>query len=190
MLPSGWQGEVVRRDAETVLYRGRRPGSDAPVLVVAFASEQRRPERLDRLGHELSLKSELDPQWAVEPIEIVRIEGTSLLLLADPGGQFLDRLLPKSMELTQFLELAIAIAKALARLHEHGIIHQDLKPENILVLPGSRGVRLTLRELRSSYRNLHAQRYGAVTMRTTMSYNHAARRTRRARWLRTKMRST
>src|SRR5712691_6700264 len=47
-----------------------------------------------------------------------------------------------------------------------------------------------LRELRSSYRNLHAQRYGAATMRTTMSYNHAARRTRRARWLRTKMRST
>ncbi len=130
------------KDAPFWLAGGGRPTrrGDGAVPWTAARLGRSGPRGGIRLG---AAAGELDPQWAVQPIEIVRIEGTSLLLLADPGGQFLDRLLPKSMELTQFLELAIAIARALARLHEHGIIHQDLKPENILVLPASREVRLT-----------------------------------------------
>ncbi|MDB5042466.1 MAG: histidine kinase [Candidatus Eremiobacteraeota bacterium] len=65
-----------------------------------------------------------------------------MLLLADPGGEFLDRLLGQPMELTQFLHIAIALSGALARLHACGLIHKDVKPANILFEPKSGAVRL------------------------------------------------
>jgi hypothetical protein len=114
MLPPGWRGEVVRRDAETVLYRGRSSESGAPFLLVTSAAAMAAPEQVARLGHELSLRPELDPRWALQPVEIVPAEGGPVLLLADPGGQFLHHLLPEPMEIRQSLELAIAIATALA----------------------------------------------------------------------------
>ena len=36
------------------------------------------------------------------------------------------------------VELAAAIAEAVAYLHEHGVVHRDLKPENIMITPSGR----------------------------------------------------
>jgi serine/threonine protein kinase len=56
-----------------------------------------------------------------------------MLLLQDPGGEPLDRLLGQPMELTRFLRLAVGLAAALGKLHHQGLIHKDIKPANILV---------------------------------------------------------
>ncbi|MDB6009129.1 MAG: histidine kinase [Gammaproteobacteria bacterium] len=65
-----------------------------------------------------------------------------MLMLADPGGEFLDRLLGKPMDVTPFLHIAIALSATLARLHACGLIHKDVKPANILVEPTTGAVRL------------------------------------------------
>ena len=46
-------------------------------------------------------------------------------------------------EVAQFLRIAIALAGALRRVHERGLIHKDIKPANILVDVASGGVWLT-----------------------------------------------
>src|SRR5258708_19391889 len=56
-----------------------------------------------------------------------------VLVLEDPGGELLDRLLGQPMELGRFLRLAINLAAALGKLHQRGLIHKDIKPANILV---------------------------------------------------------
>src|SRR5215472_14753169 len=48
---------------------------------------------LDRLAREFELKDELDGAWAVRPLELVREGGATLLVLEDPGGEPLERLL-------------------------------------------------------------------------------------------------
>jgi PAS domain S-box-containing protein len=140
--PSGWQLAVVRQDAESVLYRGQREPDGAPALLLALAAEHPGSESLGRLEHEHRLKNELAPEWAVQPLQILHQDGRPMLLLADPGGDFLDHLLGQPMELTQFLHISIALSGTLARLHACGLIHKDLKPANILIEPKTGAVRL------------------------------------------------
>src|SRR3984893_5765114 len=135
--------ESLREDAEFVLYRGRRDADPRYILVVAPLSKQPAQETLRRLEHEYALRTELNPAWAASPLALVRDKGRTVLVLEDPGGEPLDRLLERQLELTRFLRTAIGLSAALGRLHEHGIIHKDIKPANVMVDPTSGQVWLT-----------------------------------------------
>ena len=137
------QVEVVRRDAEFALYKLRESDVAKPMLMIAPAAESLHAGILERLGNEYALREELDPQWAVCPLELVRWEGYPVLLCTDPGGVPLETLIGLPMEVGRFLRMASNLAAALARLHARGIIHKDIKPANVLVDPQSTAVWLT-----------------------------------------------
>ena len=131
--PSGYDLETLWEDVEFVLSRGVRDGEPSPLLVVAPASAQPSPGSLARLEHAYALRDELDPAWAARPLRLVRHRGRPTLVLEDPGGEPLARLLGQPWEITSFLRVAIGLATALGRLHERGLIHKDVKPAHILV---------------------------------------------------------
>jgi PAS domain S-box-containing protein len=137
--------QILWDDGERVLCRGRRPGEGGShnVLLVRPAAEHPLPASLDRLVHDFGLKDELDGAWAVRPLELVREGGRTLLVLEDPGGEPLARLLGAPMEMDDFLRLAVGIAAALGKLHQRGLVHKDLKPAHILVHCVDGQVRLT-----------------------------------------------
>jgi serine/threonine protein kinase len=56
-----------------------------------------------------------------------------MLVLENPGGEPLDRLIQGPMEITQFLRFAVGLATALSRLHKRGLILKDIKPPNVFV---------------------------------------------------------
>ena len=85
----------------------------------------------------------MDGAWAVRPLELERERGRTMLVLEDPGGEPLERLLGAPMEVGSFLRLAIGIAAALGKLHERGLVHKDIKPAHILVNCADGQVRLT-----------------------------------------------
>jgi serine/threonine protein kinase len=127
---------VLCEDGERVLCRGWRDDGDGDrkaVLAVLFASEHPPPGLVDRLAHEYGLRDELDGRSAVRPLALVREHGRTVLLLEDPGGEPLDRLLGQPMETGRFLRLATGLSVALRQLHERGLIHKDIKPANVLV---------------------------------------------------------
>ncbi len=84
----------LRESADFTLYRGRKHDDPSPVLAIALF-EQPSPQSVRRLMHEYSLAAELDPAWAAKPLAITRHEGRTILLLKDPGGQPLDRILER-----------------------------------------------------------------------------------------------
>ncbi len=135
--PSEYVLEPLREGAELTLYRGRQRVNSSPVLVVAPTAAQPLPQSLRRLEHEYSLAVELEPAWAAKPLALTRHEGRTILVLADPGGEPLDRVLERGREqpldLARLLRLAINLAAALGHVHQHGLIHKDIKPENVLV---------------------------------------------------------
>jgi serine/threonine protein kinase len=125
---------VLCEDDERVLCRGWRDNGDrTAVLAVHSASERPTSGFIDRLAHEYGLKDELDGRSAVRPLALVRERGRTMLLLEDPGGEPLGRLLGQPMETGRFLRLAIGLSAALRQLHERGLIHKDIKPANVLV---------------------------------------------------------
>src|SRR5262245_31986740 len=149
-LPTGayldGDSEVLWEDGERVLRRGRRlddNGDQRAVLMVLPATDQPSRSSLDRLTHEYALKDELDPTWAVRPLELVRDAGRTMLVLEDAGGEPLESLLGAPMEMGRFLGLAIGIARSLGRLHQRGLVHKDIKPANILVDGAAGDARLT-----------------------------------------------
>ena len=80
------------------------------MLVLAPVSERPAPGIIARLEHEYSLRDELDSDWAVRPLGLTRREGRPILILEDPGGEPLNRLLGQPMELSRFLRFAIGLA--------------------------------------------------------------------------------
>ncbi|MBV8191703.1 MAG: serine/threonine protein kinase, partial [Alphaproteobacteria bacterium] len=138
--------QVLWEDGVRALCRRRGAEADGgrkTTLAVVVAGDCPSPAHLDRLAHEYGLKDELGDEWAVRPLELRRERGRSVLVLDDPGGEPLNLLLGRPMELGRFLRLAIGIAAALGKLHERGLIHKDLKPDHILVNCSTGRVRLT-----------------------------------------------
>lgn len=141
MNPLSWFGadedsnfQVLWEDGERVFCRGvRHANSDlSAVLAVLPAAEHPAPATLDRLAHEYGLKSELDGAWAVRPQDLTSEGGRTMLVLEDPGGEPVDRLLGPPLDVLQFLNVAIPIVGALRQMHERGLVHKDIKPANIL----------------------------------------------------------
>src|SRR3954466_15830702 len=138
--------QVLWEDGERVFSRGWRlddNGNRLAVLLLAPAADHPSRSRLDRLTHEYELKDELDGAWAARPLALMRDAGRTVLVLDDPGGEPLDRLLGGPMEVERFLRLAVAITSALGKLHQRGLIHKDIKPANIVVDCADGHVRLT-----------------------------------------------
>ena len=156
---SRYEFEILRTDEEFNFYRGRGAGEPSSILVLTPVLQQPEPGTIKRLEHECSIRDELDPEWSVRPIGLTRHWDRMVLVLEDPGGEPLYRLLgpvrnpsPHSvreasrartsaladaggqpMELAWFLRLAISLAAGLSKLHGRGLIHKDIKPANVLV---------------------------------------------------------
>ena len=138
-------------DGDRILTRQIRQDEKAgpqPVLVVRLAAEHPSRASLDRLAHEYGLRDELDSAWAAKPLEFIKDNGRSALVLEDCGGVPLRQLIGErkhgmAAELALFLRLAIGIAAAVGKVHERGLIHRDIKPANILVNEADGQVRLT-----------------------------------------------
>jgi PAS domain S-box-containing protein len=128
------------REGDIALHRGSGNGL-APILLVA--AEETSLGCVERLEHEYALKAELDADWAARPVALTRYKDRLTLVLEDPGGAPLDRLLGRPLDVSHFLRIAIPLAGALRRVHERGLIHKDIKPANILVDAASGGVWLT-----------------------------------------------
>jgi PAS domain S-box-containing protein len=135
---------VMWEDGDRVFCRGRRDNAERDaVLVVLPAAEQPTFDSLNRLTREYELKDDLDRAWAARPVALTRYNDRVALVLEDPGGAPIDRVLGRPLGVSHVLRIAIPLAGALRQVHERGLVHKDIKPANILVDAVSGGVWLT-----------------------------------------------
>ena len=133
--------EPLREDEEFILSRGRPRRAEAPsVLLLAPASTRPAPESLKKLEHEYSFRNELDPAWAVRPLSLSQHNDQKVLVLENPGGEPLNRLIQGPMEMKRFLRFAIGLASALGQVHRRGLIHKDTKASNVLASAAGPGL--------------------------------------------------
>ena len=91
------------------------------------------PERRERFEREAQAVARLTHPHIVTLYSIEEIEGVLFLTMEYVDGAPLDRLLTPGLPFERIVDLALALADALAAAHQRGIVHRDLKPGNILV---------------------------------------------------------
>jgi PAS domain S-box-containing protein len=123
---------MAKGEGEVTLHRGSGDGV-APILIVAPAGEYPAREAVRRLEHEYELRAALDTAWAARPLALGLRGGRMTLVREDPGGEPLDRLLGRPLEVMHFLRIAIPLVAAIRQMHERGLVHKDIKPANVLV---------------------------------------------------------
>jgi serine/threonine protein kinase len=138
--------QVLWDDDDRIYCRALRhdlDGGRSDVLAVLPAVEHAPSASLDRLAHEFALKDQLDGAWALRPLSLECDRGRPVLLLEDPRGEPLERLVGAPIEIRRFLQLAVGIATALSKVHQRGLVHKDVKPAHILVNCDDGRVRFT-----------------------------------------------
>jgi TolB-like protein len=94
----------------------------------------RDPERLARFQREARAVATLNHPHIVTLHSIEEADGVHFLTMELVDGQSLDhRISEGGLPIEQILEIAGALAEALAAAHEKGIVHRDLKPANVMV---------------------------------------------------------
>ncbi|HTY23622.1 MAG TPA: PAS domain S-box protein [Desulfomonilaceae bacterium] len=125
--------EPLHTDGGFILYRGRRDSTTPAILVLVPVLEHPGPATLAYIRQAYSLKAELNSEWAVRPLGLTQLQGRTVLVLDDPGGEPLARFVGAPMELGRYLRWAISLSGALAHFHSRFLIHNDIKPANVMV---------------------------------------------------------
>jgi len=119
---SGYAFSALREGELPCTGLGRRSGPDPARRAVA---EQPGSNRSSGSSMK-SLRAELASDWAhgARPYPSPQSDG----VCRGSGGQPLDRLLGRALEVPQFLRIAIPLAAALRRVHERNLIHRTSSP--------------------------------------------------------------
>jgi serine/threonine protein kinase/Tfp pilus assembly protein PilF len=125
-IGAGGMGEVYRA-TDTKLGRDVA----LKLLPPEMASD---PERLARFRREARAVATLNHPHIVTIFSVEEADGIHFLTMELVEGQSLDRVIPESgLPVGRIVEIAGALADALAAAHDKGIVHRDLKPANVMV---------------------------------------------------------
>ncbi|MBR8457974.1 AAA family ATPase [Burkholderia dolosa] len=132
-------GDLLRSHALSTDRHGNR-------IAVLVAQSRRGASDIaafERLLNEYRMRDKLDRAWAMRPLDLQRRGDSVALVLEDAGGIPLEHLLTERLPTARFLDLAIAIAAAVRRMHTCDIVHRDLKPAHLYVDEADARVRIT-----------------------------------------------
>ena len=117
------------------MYRATdtRLGRDVALKILP-ADMARDPDRLARFQREARAVAALNHPNIVTIYSVEESDGVHFITMELIEGQPLDRLIPaEGLAGERIIEIAGALAEALAAAHEKGILHRDLKPANVMV---------------------------------------------------------
>src|SRR6478672_9688507 len=144
-LPGYHLIETLHEGSETVIHRASRQSDGTLVIVKAIKAEYPTLEELTRLRHEYKILQKLvNIERIVKPIGVDNYHHGLALILLDFGAESLKKYIDdlqsepskgqkRTLELIEFLNIAMQLASTLGHLHEQQIIHKDIKPQNIVI---------------------------------------------------------
>lgn len=126
---------LIHQTPRSSVWRGT--ADDGTRVVVKMPTEATpTPREIARYQWAHDLAAAADPRAVVRHLALLRTGASVALVMEDVGGEPLAaRIPPGGLPLSRWLALAIALATALGRLHDSGLVHKDVKPHNVLVLP-------------------------------------------------------
>ncbi len=117
------------------VYRATDAKLGRDVALKVLPTEMARdPERLARFQREARVVAALNHPHIVTVFSVEEADGVHFLTMELVEGQALDSVIPEGgLPIARIVEIAGALAEALAAAHDRGIVHRDLKPANVMV---------------------------------------------------------
>lgn len=107
----------------------------SPVAVKVLADNwSQRADIRGRFRQEARFMRQVDSDHLVRVLDVGELpDGRPYLVMTyAAGGSLADRLDGGPMPVREALRVAVDIARAVAVLHDNGVLHRDLKPSNVL----------------------------------------------------------
>ncbi|MEH2239769.1 ATP-binding sensor histidine kinase [Nostoc sp.] len=159
-LPGYRIGESIYTSTRTLVYRGWREIDQTPVVIKLLKSCYPSLIELSQFKNQYTIAKILNVSGVVQVYSLESCQNRLALILEDFGGVSLNEYTAFTRKglsetgnqenslplhpylLTEFLQIAIALADILGDLYHHQIIHKDIKPANILINPTTKQVKL------------------------------------------------
>ncbi len=136
--------EVIYEGINTIIYRGISHLNKQKVILKVLKADYPTLDAITRLKHEYKITENLDLEGIVKILRLETDKNRLVLVLEDFGGQSLKQVLSnRKLELLEFLNIGVQLAKGLVSLHSHNIIHKDIKADNIIINSKTGQVKLT-----------------------------------------------
>lgn len=127
--------QLIHSGKNSLVYRGTEVSTDRKVVLKMPRSPYPTDRELAALRRSFDIARELNSTAVVENLEVLQLEGTLVLVVADHEGTSLDKILQQQgpAELENALEISTRIMQAIATVHAENITHKDINPASIIL---------------------------------------------------------
>jgi predicted ATPase/serine phosphatase RsbU (regulator of sigma subunit)/tRNA A-37 threonylcarbamoyl transferase component Bud32 len=132
----------LHESPRTIVYRATGLEDGRLVAVKCSRSEYPSAQEVARYRNEFEVTRQIDSPSVIRADRLGASGGRAYLVSPYFDGVPLGRLAGESTPLTELLPLMIQAVRALADIHQAGVLHKDLSPANILVDHGLRAMRI------------------------------------------------
>ncbi len=170
-LPGYITGELIHESSRSRVYRGVTDANGEPVVIKFHNTDYPSERALASTKRAFEIGRGLDGPGIIRHIALVPHANDLALVTEDYGAVSLDRLVnPRGSDLRGFLRIAIDLADAVGRLHEHDIVHKDIKPHNVVINPTSGLLKLIDFDIASRLRRETTESAAPEALEGTLAY--------------------
>lgn len=142
-IPGYALGEQVYASANSLVFRAVRSSDGLGVYLKVLPEELPPPDKMTRLRREFRMTQGCADERVIRVLGLERCDHRLAMVVEDFGGLSLDRCLQGADDgLEVRLEVALGAARALASVHERGVIHKDVCPANLVWSRGDGRVKI------------------------------------------------
>ncbi|HEY9596601.1 MAG TPA: serine/threonine-protein kinase PknK, partial [Cyanophyceae cyanobacterium] len=133
----------IYESANSLVYRAIDQVSNRPIILKVLKKDYPTPSELTRYKQEYEITRSLKIDGVIKAYNLLPYESTLAMVLEDFGGQSLDMVMKsQTFELSDFLAIAIQIAKIIDKIHAANVIHKDINPSNIVFNTETRKIKI------------------------------------------------
>ena len=135
--------ETIYQGSKTVVYRAIRLVDEQPVVIKILQVESPTFNELLQFRNQYTIAKNLNISSIVRPYSLEPYRNSYAFVMEDFGGISLrEYTKTQSLELGEFLTIALQVSQILHELHQERVIQKDIKPTNILINPQTKQVKL------------------------------------------------
>ncbi|MEH1831294.1 MAG: AAA family ATPase [Nostoc sp.] len=143
-IPGYQVNEQLYNGSRTLVYRGYRETDSLRVVIKLLKNPYPGFSELVQFRNQYTIAKNLNSPLIIQTYSLEPYQNGYVLVMEDFGGISLKKWGTRSSlrNLTEFLQIAIALCNILDILYHERIIHKDIKPANILINPETKQIKL------------------------------------------------